>query len=184
MAFGLLTAVIPDIEHKKKVCVMKTSLIIIMLMAFSAGASPESTGDGFVIADGITYFCQDMRIGLAKTLIVTTGGDIVKVPSNKVQAYRLNGHQYELLPLVNRRGDTLAQAFMEFITMRYGHRLYRYCSNCSKYDPLNGEIAPINRVYRYYVLHEGRMKLLPDEEEAAKILAYFNVKVINDRRRK
>jgi len=162
---------------------MKTSLIIIMLTLFSAGALAESIGDGFVVADGITYFCQAMKTGLVKTRIMTIDGDVVKVPNNSVQAYRLNGHQYELLPLVNRRGDTIDRAFMEFLAMRNGSRLYRYCSNCSKYDPLSGEIAPLNPVYRYYVLREGRMKLLTDEDANVN-MAFFNIKVLNDRGRK
>lgn len=153
-----------------------------MLTLFSAGTLAESIGDGFVVADGVTYFCQAIKTGLVKTRIMTTDGDVVKVPNYSVQAYRLNGHQYELLPLVNLRGDTIDLAFMEFITMRNGSRLYRYCSDCSKYDPLYGEIAPLNRVYRYYVLREGRMKLLTDEETDVN-LAFFNIKVLSDIRR-
>lgn len=165
---------------------MKTSLIIpfTLLMFCSAGVLAESVGDGFVVADGITYFCQAMRTGIAKTRIITSDGNLVKVPNNSVQAYRLNGHQFEMLPLVNRKGDTIDRAFMEFIAMRNGSRLYRYCSNCSKYDPLNGEIAPLYRVYRYYVLSNGRMKLLAENDETGKMLAYFNVKVIGDQRGK
>lgn len=161
---------------------MKTSLIIIMLVLLSTGLPAESTGDGFIVADGVTYFCQTMRTGLAHTRIVTIDGDIVKVPNNSVQAYRLNGHQFELMPLVDRGGDTIEFAFMEFIAMSNDSRLYRYCSNCSKYDPLNGEIAPLNRVYRYYVLRDGHLKLLKDEDETGTTLEFFNVKVYDDRR--
>lgn len=153
-----------------------------MLTLFSAGTLAESIGDGFVVADGVTYFCQAIKTGLVKTRIMTTDGDVVKVPNYSIQAYLLNGHQYELLPLVNLHGDTIDLAFMEFITMRNGSRLYRYCSNCSKYDPLYGEIAPLNRVYRYYVLREGRMKLLTDEETDIN-LAFFNIRVLKDIRR-
>jgi len=161
---------------------MKTPLIIIMLTLFSAGTFAESIGNGWVVANGVTYFCRAIKTGLVKTRIMTTDGDVVKVPNYSIQAYLLNGRQYELLPLVNLRGDTIDLAFMEFITMRNGSRLYRYCSNCSKYDPLYGEIAPLNRVYRYYVLREGRMKLLTDEETDMN-LAFFNIRVLSDIRR-
>jgi hypothetical protein len=160
---------------------MKTSLIIITLALLSTGAMAESSGDGFIVADGVTYFCQTIRTGLANTRIMTMDGSIVKVPNNSVQAYRLNGHQFELLPLVDRQGDTIDYAFMEFIATGNNSRLYRYCSNCRKYDPLNGEIAPINFIYRYYVLRNGHLELLTNENMAVEILSCFNVKVINDR---
>ncbi|NTW23430.1 MAG: hypothetical protein HGA37_01920 [Lentimicrobium sp.] len=163
---------------------MKTHLIILMLVIFSTGAMAESDGDDFVVADGVTYFCQDMRIGLLRTWIYTPDGGIVKVSNNNVQAYRLNGRQYELLPLIDRCGDTVDHAFMEFIAMRNGNRLYRYCSNCSKYDPLNGEIAPLNFVYRYYVSENGHLKLLTEEEVNGDALACYKVKVIKDNKRK
>jgi len=162
---------------------MKTTLIMILLGLLSTGVPAKTAGDGFVVANGITYFCQSFKIGLINTCIVTLTGDMVKVPNSHVQAYQLNGRQYELLPLVNASGDTIDLAFMEFISMRNGSRLYRYCSNCCKYDPLNGEIAPLNRVYRYYVLKNGELRLLSDNHETGKILASFNVRVINDRSR-
>ncbi|MBK6965319.1 MAG: hypothetical protein IPH20_15645 [Bacteroidales bacterium] len=161
---------------------MKTSLLIITLVILSTGVTAESTGDGFVVADGVTYFCQSLRTGLSNTKIVTTDGDIVRVPNNSVQAYRIKGHQFELLPLVDMGGDTVDYAFMEFLAMSDDSRLYRYCSNCRKYDPLNGEIAPLNSVFRYYILRNGQLKLLTDENETGKILSSFNVKVYDDRR--
>ncbi|MHC1777046.1 MAG: hypothetical protein AB9834_16720 [Lentimicrobium sp.] len=161
---------------------MKTSLNIIFLVLLSTGVLAESMGDGFVVADGVTYYCKTVRTGLLNTKIVTNDGHIVKVPNNSVQAYRMNGHQFELMPLVDRGGDTIDYAFMEFIALNNDSRLYRYCSNCRNYDPLNGEIAPLNPVYRYYVLSNGRLKLLTNDDETGKILACFNVKVYNDRR--
>jgi hypothetical protein len=160
---------------------MKTSLIIIALVMLLTDVPAESTGDDYVVADGVTYICQTMRTGLANTRIMTNEGGIVKVPNSSVQAYQLNGQQFELLPLVDRRGDTIDYAFMEFIAINNDSRLYRYCSNCCKYDPLNGEIAPLNRVFRYYVLRNGRVKLLADEKEKGKTLSTFNVTVYDSR---
>jgi len=163
---------------------MKTPLIFFMLVLFSTVVLAESEGEDFVVADGVTYFCRDMRIGLLKTYIYTPEGSIVKVSNSNVQAYRLKGHQYELLPLIDHSGDTVDYAFMEFIAMQNGNRLYRYCSNCSKYDPLNGEIGPLNRVYRYYIYSNGQLKLLTMEDVSGEIMACFNVKLIDDNTRK
>jgi len=160
---------------------MKTSLIIIALVMLLTDVPAESTGDDYVVADGVTYICQTMRTGLANTRIMTNEGSIVKVPNSSVQAYQVNGQQFELLPLVDRRGDTIDYAFMEFIAINNDSRLYRYCSNCCKYDPLNGEIAPLNRVFRYYVLRNGRVQLLADEKEKGKTLSTFNVTVYDSR---
>lgn len=163
---------------------MKINLIIIILVFFLTEISAESTGDDFVVANGVTYSCQSMRIGVAQTRIMTTDGAVVKVPNHNVQAYRLNGHEYKLLPVLNAFGDTIDHAFMELITTCKGYILYRYCSNCSKYDPLNGEIAPMNHIYRYYISRNGSLKLLSNEDKAIEILSFFNVKIINDKIRK
>lgn len=159
---------------------MKTPMILCWLLIFSTLAFAENTGDNFVVAGGSTYLCQEMRIGFLNTRIITTDGKIIKVPNHRVEAYRVNGHQYELLPLINFNGDTVDMAFMEFICTREGTRLYRYCSNCSKYDPLKCEIAPINRVYRYYILRDGQMKLLTEKDETSKFMSYFKVRVHQD----
>ena len=158
---------------------MKTSLII-MLILLSAGLWAKTTGDNFVVANGVTYYCETMKTGFTKTHIYTKDGNIINVPNNNVKAYRLNGHLFELLPLVNFSGDTVDLAFMELIAIRNGIRLYKYCSNCCKYDPLDNVIAPLNRVFRYYIYKNGKMKLLTNEVETNNILAFFNVKVIND----
>lgn len=160
---------------------MKTPMILCWLLIYSALAFAENTGDDFVVADGATYLCHEMRMGFINTRIVTTEGEVVKVPNYKVEAYRVNGHQFELLPLINYNGDTVDRAFMEFICTRDGNRLYRYCSNCSKYDPLNGQIAPLNRVYRYYIMRNGQMKLLTEKDENSKFMSYFRVSVLQDR---
>lgn len=160
---------------------MKTSLILLLIL-LSAGVWAKTTGDNFVVADGVTYYCNAMKTGFTKTHIFTKNGDIINVPNNHVKAYKLNGHLFELLPLVNSSGDTVDRAFMELIAVRNGIRLYKYCTNCCKYDPLNNVIAPLNRVFRYYIYQDGKMKLLTNEVEKNNFLNYFNVKVINDAR--
>lgn len=157
---------------------MKAFWMIIVLTFCTWMLWAASEREGYVVADGKTYVCEAMRTGFAHTRILTTEGQLVKVPNNSVQAYRINGRQFEMMPLVNLRGDTLGMAFMELISVCNGKRLYRYCSNCSKYDPLSGEIAPINRIYRYYVLSGKQLKLMP--EPCNSDLALFNVKIVND----
>jgi len=163
---------------KRKGQVMKTLWIIIALIFGPLVLKAESDRGGYVVADGITYLCQGMRTGFANTRIITAEGQLVKVPNSSVKAYRIDGRQFEIMPLLNLSGDTLDMAFMELISMRDGKRLYRYCSNCSKYDPLSGEIAPINFVYRYYVLSDGQLRLFSDAE--INNLGWFKVKIIND----
>lgn len=157
---------------------MKTLWIILTLVFGPLVLKAESDRSDYVVADGITYVCQAMRTGFANTRIITHEGQLVKVPNSSIKAYRINGRQFEIMPLLNLRGDTLDMAFMEFISMRDGKRLYRYCSNCSKYDPLSGEIAPINLIYRYYVLSDGQLKLFTDADISN--LGWFKVKIVND----
>lgn len=157
---------------------MKAFWMIIVLTFCTWMLWAASESEGYVVADGKTYVCETMRTGFANTRILTAEGQLIKVPNNSIQAYRLNGRQFEVMPLINLRGDTLGMAFMELISVCNGKRLYRYCSNCSKYDPLSGEIAPINRIYRYYVLSGKQLKLMP--EPCNSDLALFNVKIVND----
>lgn len=158
---------------------MKSVTIIILLLLCSSGVWAGTFDDGFVVADDITYFGNDIKIGSLKTVIQTTEGHIRKVPTSEVKAFRSNGRQFEFLPVVNTNGDTTDMTFMEFITMRDGNRLYCYCSDYCKYDPLNGEIAPVNRVYRYYVLRNDKFRLLTNDDEVDQTMAYFNVKIIS-----
>ena len=161
---------------------MKTILILLTLALISPGSRAKSSAEGFIVTEGITYQCLKMTTGFSHTRIMTTEGEFLKIPNNSVKAYRIKDHQYELLPLLNVRGDTLDLVFMEFISRRDGCRLYRYCSNCGKYDPLNWEIAPQNRIYRYYLLCNGHLRLLKSEAETNDTLAWFNINVISDRR--
>jgi|WetSurMetagenome_2_1015567.scaffolds.fasta_scaffold164590_2 hypothetical protein len=158
---------------------MKTLASIACIMLLSLAVSAETVNGDFVIADGMIYQCAEMHKGFTNTRIITTEGEHIKIPNNLVQAFRQKGHQYELLPLVNGKGDTVTMTYMELIASNNGSSLYRYCSNCNKYDPVSGEIAPLNRIYRYYVLKNGKLKLLHDEETTGKAMAFFKVKRIS-----
>lgn len=157
---------------------MKIPASILVLVFLSMSVCATGVIENFVIADGVVYQITGMRKGITNTRITTTSGEIVKIPNASIKSYRINGHQYDLLPMLDYRGDTLAAAFMELIAARNGSRLYRYCSNCNKYDPVNQEIAPMNRIYRYYVLKSGRLSLLYDEETTCKAMAFFSVRIL------
>ena len=157
---------------------MKPIGIVLIVVMLSLGVTGSNAAPDFVIADGMIYYCTGIHKGFAKTRITTTDGETLKIPNHMVQSFRQNGHQYELLPLVNGKGDTVAMTYMELIATHNGSSLYRYCTNCNKYDPLSGEIAPINRIYRYYVLKNGRLKLLHDGASTDNAMAYFKVRML------
>ncbi|HPT14709.1 MAG TPA: hypothetical protein PK796_07980 [Bacteroidales bacterium] len=157
---------------------MKTLGIIACLIMLSIAATAGTPGKDFVIADGVYYDCAEIHRGFSNTTITTTDGEKVKVPNFLVQSFRQHGRQYELLPLVNGKGDTVAMTYMELIACHNGCSLYRYCTNCNKYDPLSGEIAPMNHIYRYFVLKNGKISLLHDDATTCDAMAFFNVRVI------
>lgn len=157
---------------------MRTLGLIAFLVLMTMGVSAANTGADFVIADGVMYNCTEIHKGFAKTRITTTDGEKFKIPNFLVQSFRKNGRQYELLPLVNGKGDTVAMTYMELIATHSGSSLYRYCTNCNKYDPLSAEIAPLNRIYRYYILKNGKLKLLHDDAATSNAMAFFNVRMI------
>jgi hypothetical protein len=157
---------------------MKTIMIVVTIIMLSFCATAGTPGTDFIIADGVFYNCTEMHRGFSNTKVTTTDGEKLKIPNFLVQSFRQNGHQFELLPLLNGKGDTVTMTYMELIASRKGCSLYRYCTNCNKYDPLSGEIAPVNHYYRYYVLKNGRLKLLHNSDLTDDAMAFFNVRVI------
>ncbi|HOW30094.1 MAG TPA: hypothetical protein PLP88_00875 [Bacteroidales bacterium] len=156
---------------------MKTIGTIAFFLLLSLVVTAGNPGNDFVIADGIYYDCAEIHRGFSNTRITTNDGEKLKIPNFLVQSFRQNGHHFELLPLVNGKGDTVTMTYMELIASRNGSNLYRYCTNCNKYDPENGEVAPLNRIYRYYVFKNGRLQLLHDGAATDAVFAFFQVKV-------
>lgn len=134
--------------------------------------------DNFVVADnGAVYFYKKLKFGFTNIQIISLDGTKIKIPNMGIKAYSYKGHQFELLPITNCKGDTLGYAFMEFISKRNGSRLFRYCSNCINYDPLNGVIAPLNKLYRYYVVKSGKIKLISCLEDFSELMTFYKVKI-------
>jgi hypothetical protein len=159
---------------------MKKTIIIsgIMLLASFGQAFSRSAGD-VVVTDGITYFAEKVIPGTEKIKIYNATGEITKIPSRTVESFIKNGQVFVKLPVVTKTKDTVGTAFMQYITSREGLQLFRYCSNCLHYDPVENSIAPINAVYRYYVFSGGKFFLLLDELNTDSFLSYFGVKVIS-----
>lgn len=161
---------------------MKTKILFLFTLLFTAlyAAETVATGDGYVLADGKIIPCSEMHTGFFNTKILTPDGSMIKIPNGNIEAYSRNGRHYELLPLLNCSGDTVDQAFMELVAVNRDSKLYRYCTNCNKYDPLTGEIAPLNYNYRYYLKDSSGFRLLDCPVEKQQTLAYFHVKVLSD----
>jgi hypothetical protein len=155
-----------------------TLLVLLVLIASCFQVAGKSL-DTFVIIGKETYFCDKVQVGRGYTRIYIEGRLFFKVPSFVVNAYAEKGSFYEYLPVVNKDQDTTGWAFMHFIASRGGKRLYRYCSNCLKYDPIDGEIAPSQPVYRYYTFESGKFVSVTDNGNIEDQLALFGVKVIS-----
>jgi hypothetical protein len=158
---------------------MKNSAFLFLLFFLTSGlyAADKST-DNFVIIGDETYYCDEVHPGKANTSIYIDGKQIFKVPTSYVDAYAQGGKFYEYLPVMNKNQDTMGWAFMQFITSHNGMRLYRYCSNCLKYDPVNGTIAPVVPLYRYYTFKSGKFVSVTDDHDLQSQLKEFGVKVI------
>ncbi len=140
--------------------------------------SAKSGGD-FIIIGKKTYFCDQIRVGKAKTSIYLDGKRFIKVPTWIINAYAQGGNLYEYLSVLNKNQDRTEWAFMQFITTRDGNRLYRYCSNCLHYDPVSRKIEPIRPVYRYYTFRKGVFVSVTDDNNVGEIFSLFGLKVIN-----
>ncbi len=95
-----------------------------------------------------------------------------------IDAYSQNGVLFEKMPIVCKNQDTAGWAFMQRISSRNGYSLYRFCSNCIHYDPVDGIINPVYPVYRYYIFKNGKFVSLVDEHNAKEQLAKFGVKML------
>lgn len=158
---------------------MKKSAIIILfvLFAFNLQASSNSTST-FVIIGDQTIYCDKIQMGKQSTKIYANGKLLSKIPTCKIRAYASNSRFYEYLPVVNENFDTTGWAFMQFIASHDGSRLYRYCSNCLKYDPVNETIAPVLPVYRYYIFKGNKPVAVTNDDNLQAKVASFGVKVI------
>ena len=137
---------------------MKNTAFLLFLLVFltSNMNAAGKTTDNFVIIGDQTYYCDQVRVGKAFTRIYIDGKQFFKVPTAFVDAYAEKGTFYEHLPILTKDQDTAGWAFMQFIASHDGNRLYRYCSNCLKYDPVNEKIDPTMPVYRYYIFKSGK----------------------------
>jgi hypothetical protein len=160
--------------------VMKTAFILLNLIfiVWRSHALSLSAND-VLTADDKTYFCDKLIIGISGAKIYNAAGEITKIPGKSIKSFIKNGQVFVKLPVVSRWNDTIGMAFMQLISSRSGLQLFRYCSNCLRYDPVENAIAPANPVYRYYVFKGGRYLLLLDENNSQAFFDFFNVKVIS-----
>jgi hypothetical protein len=157
---------------------MKKAIIISgIILCASLGQVFSRSASDVVVSDGITYFGEKIIPGTANIKMYNTSGEITKIPSRTVESFIKNGQVFVKLPVVTKANDTVGMAFMQYIANRSGLQLFRYCSNCLHYDPVESVIAPINLVYRYYIFKGGKYFMLLDEKEADTFLAFFRVKV-------
>lgn len=154
------------------------ALLSIMLLVFG-NLAISMTANDIVISEGKTFFCEKVLMGPATARVYNAAGEMTKIPSRSVESFIKDDKVFVKLPVVNKTKDTVGMAFMQYIASRSGLQLFRYCSNCLHYDPVEGVIAPINAVYRYYVFSGGKFFLLLDEVNTESFLSYFGVKIIS-----
>jgi hypothetical protein len=163
----------------KKPKAMKNSVILFLLVLFASGLlAAAKPADNFVIIGEKTYYCDKVQVGPAFTRAYVDGKLFFKFPTNNITAYADKGRFFEYLPVMNKDGETTGWAFMEFLASRDGDRLYRYCSNCLHYDPVNGKIEPTIPTYRYYIFNGGRFVSVTDDYNLQAQVAVFGVKVV------
>lgn len=157
---------------------MKTFALFLLFCFLVSGIYPANKPTGnFVIIYGNTYYCDDIHVGKSSTKIFYEGKKFIKIPTSKISAYAEGGSLFEYLPVINKNQDTTGWAFMQYIACSNGNRLYRYCSNCLKYDPVTGIIAPLNPIYRYYIFKNGSFVSVTDDQDMKEQLAVFGLKL-------
>jgi hypothetical protein len=159
---------------------MKKSIMVIslimMAIVFRAMAIEKVC---YVIADGKTYFGQELKQGLFKTKIVSSDGVVFKVRNNDIEAYSDGKHQFERLPVICENNDTLCTAMMEYLTTRDGLKLYRYTCYAEDVDPATNTYRKAHEQYGYFVFKDGKFYLRIDAKNAASAFPFFGINVIS-----
>jgi hypothetical protein len=159
---------------------MKKAIILLVLLLIALGSQAVSPPiNDVVVSNGKTYYCEKMIMGPASVKIYNAAGEITKIPSHSVESFIKNGQVFVNMPVITKTNDTIGMAFMQYISSRWGLQLYRYCSHCLRYDPVEGIIAPINQVYRYYIFKGNKFLTLLEEKETETLLSFFGVKVLD-----
>jgi hypothetical protein len=153
---------------------MKKLIFLFIIVSFAWVAKAAGELD-FVCVDGVTYFSEDIKIGITNARITTENGMTFKTPLNKVDAYRVNGKLFERLPLICVDGKNKGTALMELITQHNGLRLYKYHGtnnetpdNCRFSDQSNNECV-------YFVFKDGQLYLHVNQANAPTVFPYFHV---------
>ncbi len=157
---------------------MKSLIVAFLLLVVAWAAQAGSETVSYVTVGGKTYFCQDLKSGLFRASLTLDDGTTLKIPYEKIDAYMCNGHLYERMPLMCPYAKPGCTALMEYVTSRNGLRLYKYCRYGSCCDPANDVYKPVQAQYLYTVFKDGKFFLKVDQENAASILPFFGIEVI------
>jgi hypothetical protein len=154
---------------------MKKLIFLFVLVSFVWVAKAAGELD-FVCVNGVTYFSEDIKIGVSNARITTENGMTLKAPLSKVDAYRIDGKLFERLPLICADGKNKGTALMELITQHNGLRLYKFHpgsqeapANCCFNDKTNAQCV-------YFVYKEGQLYLHVNHDNAPTVFPFFHVK--------
>ncbi|HPT14710.1 MAG TPA: hypothetical protein PK796_07985 [Bacteroidales bacterium] len=157
---------------------MKSILVTLLLMVSFLVVKAGDESISYVKAGGKTYFCQQVRQGLFKAGVVMGDGNVLRIPFGKIEAYSCKGHLYERLPLMCKDAKPGCTALMEYVTSRNGLRLYKYCQYGECCDPATNNFSKAQASYLYSVFKDGKFYLVVDKQNAASVLPFFGIDVI------
>ena len=107
----------------KNLFVTALALLIVSTMALAQ----KVKHDYVVTQEQDVIFCEDVRQAITGKFICTlTSGEKMKVKSNDIQSYSINGKFFEKLPLYKGIQNTGKEVFMELVGYRSGLKLFKY----------------------------------------------------------
>jgi hypothetical protein len=157
---------------------MKSILIALMLMvSFMVVKAGDETINYVKTGDNI-WFCQELRQGLFKAGVVMDDGNVLRIPFSKIEAFTCKGHLYERLPVMCENAKPGCTALMEYLTSRNGLRLYKYCQYGEFCDPAGNNYSKAHARYLFSVFKDGEFYMKVDQRNAASVLPFFGIEVI------
>lgn len=157
---------------------MKPILTALMLLVSFLVVKAGNEAVSYVKAGNRIYFCQELRQGLFRAGVVMDDGSVLKIPFSKIDAYSCKGHLFERLPVMCENAKPGCTALMEYVTSRNGLRLYKYCQYSECCEPASNKYNKASVRYLYSVFKEGEFYLKVDPQNAASVLPFFGIEVI------
>ena len=146
---------------------MKTLITFMMIALMGTSLFANGTDGDFVQTKEKAYFFKNVRLGAKHFLVgLKQTGEKVYFTKEDVVSYKIDGTQFDKIPVIKDNVCTEDYCFMELITYKNGMKVYKY-----RFFDMNGE-----KTSRHYVFKNGEFVVNFDSKNMETLTAFFEGK--------